>query len=198
MATEALAIIRAVLQSLLLLSASKPHPTRAMSQLRDRRHHTDSLGAQADLPGQPLTAHSQTDHQHRAAAAQDPPDPGAGPPAAADPAAAQQARGYKPGAAVLGVLRFALRETVYVGAIVVLAVWAAQSYFGQFTPDKVSGLRQVRQTCRTATGNFGGCTMWQMRSPSSRTSVWSSAGLWLEASWPGTRLQCLASWPVSA
>jgi len=51
-----------------------------------------------------------------------------------------------------GALRFALRETVYVGAIVVLAVWAAQSYFGQFTPDKVSSWRQVSQACCAATG----------------------------------------------
>ncbi len=110
-----------------------------MSQLRDR-HFINSSAAQTGPPDHPSTADSQTDEQHSAAAAQAPPEPGAGPTTAAEPAAAtQQTRAYKPGSAVLGAVRFALRETVYVGAIVVLAVWAAQSYFGQFTPDKVSG-----------------------------------------------------------
>ena len=105
-----------------------------MSQLRDRRQHTDSAAPGADPPDQ---SGSPPDRQNSAAAAQDPSDPGNGPTTTANPAA-EQTRVYKPGTAVVGALRFALRETVYIGAIVVLAVWAAQSYFSQFTPDKVS------------------------------------------------------------
>jgi hypothetical protein len=38
------------------------------------------------------------------------------------------------------VLRVALRETVFIGAIVVLAVWATQSFFSRYSPDKVRAL----------------------------------------------------------
>ena len=61
--------------------------------------------------------------------------------------AAQQTLAYKPGAAVLGMLRLALRETVFIGAIAVFAVWAARSYYSQYTPDKVSSICNSCHSC---------------------------------------------------
>ena len=107
-----------------------------MSQLRERRQNLDAAGSQSVAAHQILADDHQPDQAQLSPASQAQPDPGM-PSATAGPAAEQRPE-YKPGAAVLGMMRLAVRETVYIGIIAVLAVWATQAYFSRFTPDKAS------------------------------------------------------------